>query len=72
VLGRGNQQLSPTVIRRVGPENILVLSTPAELARTPVLLFDTGDADLDAGMILRKFFAEIVGYPRTRMVKVAG
>jgi len=72
VLGRGNQQLSPAVIRRIGPENILVLSTPAKLARTPVLRFDTGDANLDADMISRKFLTVIVGYRRTRMVKVAG
>jgi predicted polyphosphate/ATP-dependent NAD kinase len=72
VLGRGNQQLSPAVIRRIGAGNILVLSTPAKLARTPVLRFDTGDANLDADMISRKFFAVIVGYRRTRMVKVAG
>ena len=72
VLGRGNQQLSPAVIRRIGAGNTLVLSTPAKLARTPVLRFDTGDADLDADMISRKFLRVIVGYRRTRMVKVAG
>ena len=72
VLGRGNQQLSPAVIRRVCAGNILVLSTPAKLARTPVLRLDTGDADLDAGLISRKFFEVIVGYRRTRMVKVVG
>jgi predicted polyphosphate/ATP-dependent NAD kinase len=72
VLGCGNQQLSPAVIRRIGAGNILVLSTPAKLARTPALRFDTGDADLDADMISRKFLGVIVGYRRTRMVKVAG
>jgi predicted polyphosphate/ATP-dependent NAD kinase len=71
VLGRGNQQLSPAVIRRIGAANILVLSTPAKLARTPVLRFDTGDANLDSDMISRKFFEVIVGYRRTRMVRVA-
>jgi predicted polyphosphate/ATP-dependent NAD kinase len=72
VLGRGNQQLSPAVIRRIGAANILVLSTPAKLSRTPVLRFDTGDASLDSDMISRKFFEVIVGYRRTRLVKVAG
>lgn len=72
VLGRGNQQLSPAVIRRIGAGNILVLSTPAKLARTPVLRFDTGDANLDSDMISRKFFEVIVGYRRTRLVRVAG
>jgi len=71
VLGRGNQQLSPAVIRRIGAGNILVLSTPAKLARTPVLRFDTGDANLDADMISRNFLPVIVGYRRTRLVRVA-
>ena len=71
VLGRGNQQLSPAVIRRIGAANLIVLSTPAKLARTPVLRFDTGDANLDSDMISRKFFEVIVGYCRTRMVRVA-
>jgi predicted polyphosphate/ATP-dependent NAD kinase len=71
VLGRGNQQLSPAVIRRIGAANILVLSTPAKLARTPVLRFDTGDANLDSDMISRKFFEVVVGYRRTRLVRIA-
>lgn len=71
LLGRGNQPLSPAVIRRIGARNIIVLSTPAKLARTPLLRFDTGDAMLDADMISRKFFAVIVGHHRTRLVKVA-
>jgi hypothetical protein len=48
-----------------------VLSTPAKLARTPLLRFDTGDAMLDADMISRKFFSVIIGHHRTRLVKVA-
>lgn len=70
LLGRGNQPLSPTVIRRIGARNIIVLSTPAKLARTPLLRFDTGDAMLDADMISRKFFAVIIGHHLTRLVKV--
>jgi predicted polyphosphate/ATP-dependent NAD kinase len=71
VLGRGNQQLSPTVIRRIGPDNIVVVATPAKLAQTPVLRFDTGDSTLDAEMIARKFLSVIIGYRRNRLVKVA-
>lgn len=70
LLGRGNQPLSPTVIRRIGARNIIVLSTPAKLARTPLLRFDTGDAMLDAYMISRKFFTVIIGHHLTRLVKV--
>jgi predicted polyphosphate/ATP-dependent NAD kinase len=72
IFGRGNQQLSPEVIRRIGPENLVVVSTPAKLARTPVLRFDSRDARLDADMISRKYLEVIVGYRRTRLVRVAG
>jgi predicted polyphosphate/ATP-dependent NAD kinase len=72
LLGRGNQPLSPAVIRRIGADNIVVVSTPAKLARTPCLRFDTGDAALDATLISRKFIAVVIGYHRYRMVKVAG
>ena len=69
VLGRGNQQLSPAVIRRVGADNIVVVATPAKLARTPLLRFDTGDSALDATLISRRFYSVIIGYHRLRLVK---
>jgi predicted polyphosphate/ATP-dependent NAD kinase len=54
ILGRGNQQLSPAVIRTIlasgGRSAIVVVATPAKLAglRGRPLLVDTGDAGLDA------------------------
>ncbi len=71
VLGRGNQQLSPAVIRRIGADNILIIASPAKLARTPVLRFDTGDPALDAALISRRYYSVIVGYHRFRMVGTA-
>jgi predicted polyphosphate/ATP-dependent NAD kinase len=71
LLGRGNQPLSPAVIRRIGIGNIVVVSTPAKLARTPLLRVDTGDTALDTALISRKFLAVVVGYHRHRMVEVA-
>jgi predicted polyphosphate/ATP-dependent NAD kinase len=72
VLGRGNQPLSPAVIRLIGLDNLIVVATPAKLARTPCLRFDSGDPSLDQEMISRKFFPVVVGYHRLRFVKVAG
>jgi predicted polyphosphate/ATP-dependent NAD kinase len=72
VLGRGNQPLSPTVIRQIGVDNVILIASPAKLARTPLLRFDTGDAALDAELISRKFLTVVVGYRRTRLVKTAG
>ena len=70
VLGRGNLQLSPCVIRAIGLQNILVIATPAKLARTPVLRFDTGKVPLDNELTCKKFIRVITGYRRRRLVKV--
>jgi predicted polyphosphate/ATP-dependent NAD kinase len=72
LLGRGNQPLSPAVVRRIGIDNIIVAASPAKLARTPLLRFDTGDAALDSDLISRKYFPVITGYHRSRLVKTAG
>lgn len=57
VLGRGNQQLSPEVIRRSGPENLVVVASLEKLLALdpPRLLVDTGDPSLDC---------ELSGYRR--------
>ena len=47
VLGRGTQVCTPAVLRRIGPDRLIVLGTPGRLARTPRLHVDTGDPDLD-------------------------
>ncbi|GAB3037240.1 ATP-NAD kinase family protein [Bowmanella dokdonensis] len=49
VFGRGNQQLSPTLIRAIGRENILLVATKGKLQALNgrPLIADTGDAELD-------------------------
>lgn len=47
VLGRGSQQISPVVLRRAGPENLIIVATPHKLKETPRLLVDTGDPEID-------------------------
>ena len=61
VLGRGNLQLSPEVIRKIGIDNIIITATPSKLARTPVLRVDTGDAELDRELNEKSFFV-VTGY----------
>jgi predicted polyphosphate/ATP-dependent NAD kinase len=70
VLGRGNLQLSPAALRRIGTGNMMVAATPAKLARTPVLRFDTGDPSLDLELAARDYLPVVVGYRRERLVKI--
>jgi predicted polyphosphate/ATP-dependent NAD kinase len=48
ILGRGSQQISAAVLRRVGEENLIIVSTPHKLAELPQLLVDTGDLKMDS------------------------
>jgi len=49
IFGRGNQQLSPRVIRAIGKENIIIIATKTKLAglNNKPLIADTGDQVLD-------------------------
>ena len=70
ILGRGNLQLSPTVIKKIGIENIMVVSTPAKLRSTPVLRVDTGDTVLDESFAHLEMIMVIIGYRVSRVVKI--
>jgi len=47
ILGRGNQQISARIVKRVGIRNIIVVATPHKLRETPLLYVDSGDPVLD-------------------------
>jgi predicted polyphosphate/ATP-dependent NAD kinase len=71
VLGRGNLQLSPRVIRRIGVENVIVVATPDKLARTPLLHFDTSDPELDRELCGAGYVKVVTGYRLRKMVRAA-
>jgi predicted polyphosphate/ATP-dependent NAD kinase len=70
IFGRGNQPISPDVIRKVGRAHIRVVSMREKLeALNGALLWaDTGDGEVDE--ILSGYFAVIVGYKESVMYKV--
>jgi predicted polyphosphate/ATP-dependent NAD kinase len=70
LLGRGNQQISPEIIRRVGRERILVLATKGKLQSVEenVLRVDTGDAEVDE--LLRGYGKVVTDYREWRLVEI--
>jgi predicted polyphosphate/ATP-dependent NAD kinase len=70
IFGRGNQQLSPKVVRKIGVDNIIVVATLNKLTslqRKP-LLVDTGDKEVDD--ILRRYIRVVTGYREEMIYKV--
>ena len=70
ILGRGNLQLSPHVIKKIGIDNIIVISTPSKLVSTPFIRVDTGDKKLDRLFVEKEFIMVVIGYRMSRVVKI--
>jgi predicted polyphosphate/ATP-dependent NAD kinase len=71
VFGRGNQQISPEVIRKVGLGNILVVASRSKMRSLRNLRVDTGDAKLDEAFQRRKLNI-IADYKTEYQMRVAG
>jgi len=71
LFGRGNQQLTPEVLRRIGKENIMILATKDKIVklRGQPLLVDTGDGELDR--YLSGYHFAICDYNETILCKVS-
>lgn len=68
IFGRGNKQFTSEVLRRVGRENIVVVSGKEKLLQLSCLHVDTGDADLDAS--LAGHIEVIVGHNHHKLMRV--
>ena len=71
LIGRGNLQLSPDVLRLIGHGNILGVATPSKLIGLEAVRIDTGDDDLDAEFQTKRFIKILQGFRTTRLIRVA-
>jgi predicted polyphosphate/ATP-dependent NAD kinase len=71
LFGRGNQQISPAIIRRIPPEQLLVIATHSKVAGLAErgLHVDTGDPEVDK--LLTGYTRVLVDYRTWRMMKVS-
>jgi predicted polyphosphate/ATP-dependent NAD kinase len=71
IFGRGNQQIAPRVIQKVGRENILVVSLSEKLnaLKGEPFLVDTGDSSVDE--MLAGYMQVIVGYWEKVIYRIA-
>lgn len=70
IFGRGNQQISPSVIETVGIENVIVIATKDKLKGLSQnrLLVDTGDSSVDE--LLRGYLKVVTGYREMTVMRV--
>ena len=68
LLGRGNQQISPSVLRKVGLNKIIIIATPTKLQDLKHLAVDTGDPELDT--LLKGYKRVIVGRHEEKVLKI--
>jgi predicted polyphosphate/ATP-dependent NAD kinase len=70
LLGRGNQQISPEIIKHVGKQNMIIAATKSKLESIDgnVLRVDTDDAEVDS--MLRGYVKVVTDYREWRLMKV--
>ena len=71
LIGRGNLQLSPSVLKAIGLDNILGVVTPAKLLGLSQVRIDTGDDKLDEEFQNRRYVKLLQGFRTTRIMKIA-
>ncbi len=65
VFGRGNQQISERVLRKIGKENVIIIATPTKLTGIKKLRID-----IENGDFMRGYYRILQGYGRYKLMKM--
>ncbi len=68
LLGRGNKQFTPQIIKSIGKKNIIIIATEEKLRALDCLRVDTGDIEVDE--IIIGFGKVIIGYKKELIIPI--
>ena len=68
IFGRGNKQITPKILQKVGKNNIKIIATREKMRELNVLRVDTGDLEIDN--MFKGFGKVITGYKEELIVKI--
>ena len=71
LIGRGNLQLSPDVLKIIGVNRVLGIVTPAKMLTLRSLRIETGDSEMDQRFSDKKYLKVLQGYRTTRVLKIS-
>ena len=71
LIGRGNLQISPAVLRLASPDSVLGVCTPSKLLSIRTLRIETGDDALDSHYSAMKYLKVLQGYRTTRILPIS-
>ena len=68
IFGRGNKQISPTVLKKIGKKNVEIVSTEEKIKGLRCLMVDTGDIKTDE--MLKGLAKVIIGYKEELIIEI--
>jgi len=68
VFGRGNKQITPKILKKVGSENIMIISTREKIKNLRCLRIDTGDNGVDFSY--KGLYKVIIGYKEELIMNI--
>jgi predicted polyphosphate/ATP-dependent NAD kinase len=68
LIGRGNQQITPEIWKRVSKENLIIVTSLSKIGKDYKLYIDTGDKNVD--LMLKGFVKALIGYREEIIIRL--
>jgi predicted polyphosphate/ATP-dependent NAD kinase len=68
LIGRGNQQITPEIWKRVSRENLIIVTSLSKIGKDYKLYIDTGDKNVD--LMLKGFVKALIGYREEIIIRL--